>query len=106
MVDDDELELVKALLEFNPKKRLTVDSALRHKFLDWYPKGLGDESIKPKPLLNAIDDNKKMTSHEYKNALFSEINRRRKDAKKESWKVYWIGDISKFRAILKFQVSF
>lgn len=80
--DSGELDLVQGLLEFNPKKRLTVDQALRHKFLDEYPSMLGDELIKDKPIMIAVDDNKKLSANEYKDTLYAEIKKTRKIKKR------------------------
>jgi len=86
-VEDSELDLIKGLLEFNPKKRITVEQALRHKFLDQYPDALGDDILKKEPVLLPIDDNKKVSIKDYKETLYLEIHKRRKDIRKKIGKL-------------------
>jgi len=68
--NDDALDLLKKLLEFNPKKRLTVDQALRHRYLKEFNTNLNEEFVMSKPIEISIDDNNKFSVKEYREALY------------------------------------
>mmetsp|Transcript_50648 Transcript_50648/g.130612 ORF Transcript_50648/g.130612 Transcript_50648/m.130612 type:complete len:295 (-) Transcript_50648:352-1236(-) len=76
------LDLLKKLLVFNPDKRLSVEETLEHpyvrQFHDASQEPVCDHTIKIK-----IDDNVKYSVSEYRESLYQEILKKRKEIKKK-----------------------
>jgi len=79
------IDMMKKLLAFNPNKRMSVEEALRHPFVEQFH----DESDEPrctKSLKLKIDDNKRLQTSDYRDMLYEEVQRKKKakQAKKEA----------------------
>jgi len=79
---DDSLDLLKNLLHFNPHKRLTAEQALRHPYVSQFHNP-EDEPTCPKKINIPIDDNQKFSIREYRNKLYADIHKRKKELRKK-----------------------
>ncbi|CAD8110967.1 unnamed protein product [Paramecium sonneborni] len=85
---DDCLDLLRRLLQFNPKMRLTVNQAIKHKYLKEFSSP--DEEIEcSEPIRIPMNDNKKFSIKEYREALYNDINRRKKEQRKK-WQAKYL----------------
>jgi mitogen-activated protein kinase 15 len=75
---EEALDFLKKLLCFNPKTRLTVEQALQHPYVrDFYcPE---EEPVCEKTIEISMNDNKKFSIREYREALYAEITKRKKE---------------------------
>jgi mitogen-activated protein kinase 15 len=80
---DDALDLLKSLLQFNPNKRLTAEQALRHNYVAQFH-NTDDEPICTRKIAIPIDDNQKFSIREYRNKLYSDIHKRKKELRKKT----------------------
>ena len=76
-------DLLRRCLEFNPEKRITAEEALRHPYVAQFHNP-ADEPVSTKVVRIPIDDNTKYTIAEYRERLYSEIVRRKKELRAES----------------------
>jgi mitogen-activated protein kinase 15 len=76
----DALDLIKKCLQFNPDKRITAFEALRHPYVAQFHNE-ADEPACPRVLKIQIDDNTKYSAVDYRDRLYKEIARRKKDRK-------------------------
>jgi mitogen-activated protein kinase 15 len=76
----DALDLIKKCLQFNPDKRITAFEALRHPYVAQFHNE-ADEPACPRVLKIQIDDNTKYSAVDYRERLYKEIARRKKDGK-------------------------
>jgi len=74
------LDLIKRCLQFNPDKRLTAFEALRHPYVAQFHNE-ADEPACPRVLRIQIDDNTKYSAADYRDRLYREIARRKKEAR-------------------------
>eukprot|EP01015_Nassula_variabilis_P006277 TRINITY_DN14774_c0_g1_i1.p1 TRINITY_DN14774_c0_g1~~TRINITY_DN14774_c0_g1_i1.p1 ORF type:complete len:264 (-),score=40.41 TRINITY_DN14774_c0_g1_i1:37-765(-) len=79
---EEALDLMKKLLIFNPNKRLTVEEALSHKYVADFA-GTEDEPICEKPIEISMDDNQKFSIKEYREALYEDIAKRKRELRKK-----------------------
>jgi mitogen-activated protein kinase 15 len=85
---DCALDLLKKLLLFNPSNRLTAEEALKHKYVEQFASP--DEEIACRDVIKiSMDDNKKFSIKEYREALYSDIAKRKKKHR-EQWKKEYI----------------
>ena len=78
-----ELDLLGKLLQFNQNKRITVKKPLEHPYVAEFHDQCSDAEITcNKPILIPIDDNIKYTVREYRQKLYDDILRRRKEIRK------------------------
>ncbi|CAG9465833.1 unnamed protein product [Pedinophyceae sp. YPF-701] len=78
---DEAIDLLSKLLVFNPKKRITAEEALRHPFVAQFH----DEATEPacdRIITVPIDDNTKYAIGEYRERLYQEIVRRKKELRR------------------------
>lgn len=81
----DALDLLKKLLQFNPNKRLTAEQALEHPYLSKFHDP-ATEPNSPHPIKISIDDDDKRSVSEYRDLLYSEILRKKKEIRSKSLK--------------------
>lgn len=77
----DALDLIKNLLQFNPRKRLTAEEALRHPYLAQFH----NEEDEPRlngPIKISVDDNKRLTVNEYRKNLYKKIIQRKRELRR------------------------
>ena len=79
---EDAIDLIKNLLQFNPNKRLTAEQALQHPYVAQFHNP-DEEPICTKKIAIPIDDNQKFSIREYRNKLYSDIHRRKKEMRKK-----------------------
>ncbi|CAD8119764.1 unnamed protein product [Paramecium sonneborni] len=75
------LDLIRKLLSFNPNTRITVEEALRHPYVTAFH-NKQQETI-TNPIKISINDNKKFSIKEYREALYQEITKKY-DSKNEN----------------------
>uniref|UniRef100_A0A7S1CKN0 Protein kinase domain-containing protein n=1 Tax=Bicosoecida sp. CB-2014 TaxID=1486930 RepID=A0A7S1CKN0_9STRA len=74
------LDLLRLCLQFNPDKRITAHQALRHPYVAQFH-NVDDEPACPRIIKIDIDDNTKYTFADYREKLYKEIARKKKDAR-------------------------
>ena len=79
---DDALDLLKNLLQFNPSKRLSADEALEHPYVSQFHNP-DDEPTCKKKIKITMDDNHKFSIREYRDKLYSDIHKRKKELRKK-----------------------
>jgi len=76
------LDFLRRLLVFNPNHRLTVEEALRHKYLEQFSSP--EEEIGCDHKIGIpIDDNTKFSVKEYRDAIYADIARKKKEQRKK-----------------------
>lgn len=80
--NEDALDLIQKMLTFNPKNRYTVDDALKHRYVKDFscPE---EEIVCPGSIKIPINDNKKLSIREYREALYNDIAKRKKIERKK-----------------------
>lgn len=78
---DEALDLLKNLLQFNPNKRLTAEEALEHPYVSEFH-NIDDEPSMDRVIEIAIDDNTKFSIREYRDKLYQEIMKKKKEQRK------------------------
>jgi mitogen-activated protein kinase 15 len=81
----DATDLMKRLLIFNPNKRLTAEEALKHPYVSMFHNP-AEEGICKEPLHVSFDDYRRYTVNEYREKLYSDIARKKKERKRERLK--------------------
>ena len=81
---EDELDLLSKLLQFNPNKRIDVNTALEHVYVkDFHSQYSDTEIVCDKPIHVPIDDNVKYSAKEYRKRLYDEVLKRKKEIRKK-----------------------
>jgi len=78
----DALDLMNKLLQFNPDKRLTLEEALKHKYLEAFHKE-DEEIVCDRKISIPLDDNKKYKMDQYRQKLYDEILKRKIEIRKK-----------------------
>ncbi|CAD8045125.1 unnamed protein product [Paramecium primaurelia] len=68
------LDLIRKLLSFNPHTRITVEEALRHPYVNAFHNELQETTTNPIKI--SMNDNKKFSIKEYREALYLEITKK------------------------------
>ena len=77
-----ELDLLSRLLKFNPNKRINVLEALEHPYVaDFHEQYADTEIACEKPIQISIEDNAKYSIKEYKQKLYDDILKRKKEVR-------------------------
>jgi mitogen-activated protein kinase 15 len=76
----DALDLIKRCLRFNPDERISAKEALRHPYVAQFHNA-DDEPAAPRVLRIQVDDNTKYTAADYRDRLYKEIKRKKRDAR-------------------------
>jgi len=81
------LDFIKKLLVFNPHNRLTVEQALKHKYVEQFSSP--EEEIVCKQVITIpMDDNVKFTVKEYRDAIYGDIAKKKKEQRKKLQEKY------------------
>lgn len=75
------LDLLRKLLHFNPDKRISPEEALRHPYCAQFHNP-HDEPVAPATITIPIDDNTKYSISEYRDRLYLEIVKRKKELRR------------------------
>ena len=75
------LDLMSKLMHFNPDKRISAEEALRHPYCAQFHNP-ADEPVATSMITIPIDDNTKYTIAEYRDRLYMEIVKRKKEIRK------------------------
>lgn len=75
------LDLLRRLLQFNPNKRITADEALEHPFVAQFHNP-ADEPSCDRIIKIPIDDNHKYSISEYRNKLYNDIIKKKKESRR------------------------
>jgi len=79
---DEAIDLMKKLLHVNPAKRITAEQTLRHPYLaDFH--NPDDEPEAGRIITTTIDDNKKFGIREYRDKLYAEISKKKKEVRRQ-----------------------
>lgn len=70
--DEETLDFLDKLLQFNPAKRLTAEEALAHPYLKQFHVELDEPSCES-PITAPIDDNRKFEAAVYRERLYRDI---------------------------------
>jgi len=77
-VSEDILDLLRKTLQFNPNKRMTAEEALNHEFVSKFHDPENEPSA-PSPIIIPIDDDKKLSIMDYRNALYRDVIDKKKN---------------------------
>lgn len=73
-IPNDALDLLLRMLQFNPRKRITLPEALRHPYLAQFHKPKEDNICK-KAIVPPVSDNKKLTLKQYKQLIYERVRK-------------------------------
>jgi mitogen-activated protein kinase 15 len=94
---EDALDLIKSLLHFNPTKRLSAEEALKHPYVAQFHNP-EDEPICKRKIKITMDDNHKFSIREYREKLYSDIHKRKKEIRKKILQSHHSYYSSKYRS--------
>ena len=78
MATDEGLDLLNKMLQFNPKKRISVKEALKHPFVSMFHSEK-DETLMNKPVEITLDEDRKFSINDYRKKLYEDIKKRKKE---------------------------
>lgn len=68
-IEPEAQHLIKSIIQFNPKKRMTIEGILAHPLLKDFRK-MDEEKICSHEIKTDIDDNKRLSVDNYKSLLY------------------------------------
>ena len=68
------MDLIRKLLSFNPSQRISVEEALKHPYVGAFHHN--NQESTTNPIIISMDDNKKFSIKEYREALYLEISKK------------------------------
>eukprot|EP01025_Chloroclados_australasicus_P049170 TRINITY_DN5590_c0_g1_i7.p2 TRINITY_DN5590_c0_g1~~TRINITY_DN5590_c0_g1_i7.p2 ORF type:complete len:436 (-),score=36.31 TRINITY_DN5590_c0_g1_i7:3928-5235(-) len=77
----DAVDLMRKLLQFNPEDRLSAEEALRHPYVKQFHNSV-DEPVRRHPITIPVDDNERYSISQYREMLYAEILRRKKELRR------------------------
>ena len=84
---------MKKTLDFNPKKRITIEEALKHPYVEQFHSP--DEEILCERIIRIpISDEKKLSIKEYQHALYNDILKKKKEQRKR-WQQKYLHIVGK-----------
>merc|ERR1719450_765650 len=75
------LDLMRICMQFNPDRRLSAKEALRHPYVVQFHNP-EDEYDCERPIRIPIDDNTKLTVHDYRDRLYNEVLKKKKEQRR------------------------
>jgi mitogen-activated protein kinase 15 len=81
------LDFLRRLLVFNPHHRLTVEEALKHKYLEQFSSP-EEEIVCDHVIRIPMDDNTKFAVKEYREAIYADISKKKKEQRKKMQEKY------------------
>jgi mitogen-activated protein kinase 15 len=81
------LDLLRKLLVFNPNHRLSVEEALQHKYVEQFSSP-EEEMVADHIIEIPMDDNTKFSVKEYRNAIYDDISKKKKEQRKKIQEKY------------------
>merc|ERR1719310_1825233 len=75
------LDLLRICLNFNPSKRISANNALRHPYVVQFHNA-EDEFSCDRVIRIPIDDNTKLTVHDYRERLYNEVLKKKKEQRR------------------------
>ena len=78
------IDMLKKLLYFNPTRRLNAEDALKHPFVIMFHDPQQEPTC-PGPITIAFDDFTKFTVHEYRDKLYYEVSKRKREMKRDKY---------------------
>lgn len=82
------VDFMRRCLEFNPEKRMTVEEGLGHPYVKAF-RDEKEETVFEGVVSIKINDNTKLSTKEYREALYQDIVQKKKDQKKE-WRAKYL----------------
>ena len=79
---EEALDMVDKMLQFNPEKRLSAEDALKHPYVAQFQND-EDEPVCKKIINITMDDNHKFSIREYREKLYTDIHKRKKELRKK-----------------------
>ncbi|EGR28155.1 mitogen-activated protein kinase 2, putative [Ichthyophthirius multifiliis] len=96
---EEELDLLKKLLTFNPKQRYTAQQALEHKYVAEFHNPI-EETVCQKPIDIPLNDHEKFSIKKYREALYADINERKKEQRRK-WQAKYLEQLGLNRSFLQ-----
>ena len=78
----DALDLIKKCLQFNPKKRITVQEALEHPYVKDFHVPSDEPHFPNPPIKISLDDDVKLSVNDYIERIYAEVSKKRKELRK------------------------
>eukprot|EP01083_Nonionella_stella_P053403 141275_1 len=80
--EDDAIDMIERLMRFNPNERLTAEEALAHPYVSQFHNAVHEPTC-DRVITICIDDNKKYSISEYRDQLYRDILRKKKEIRKQ-----------------------